>query len=54
MMNQDDDDDNNKNPIFLKKAIAYMVNSYLNSNLLTKRQAAVVLDHLAKEFYNNQ
>ena len=47
IMNQDN---NRNNSLFLTKAIAYVMNSCSNSNFITKRQAAVVLKHLAEEF----
>ena len=47
--NDDDDNNNNNNQIFLTRAIMYILNSYINSNLITKRQAAIILEHLAQE-----
>jgi hypothetical protein len=55
MQNQYNNNDcgDNYNPVFLKRAITYMVNSYVNSNLITKKQAATVLENLLLEFDNS-
>jgi hypothetical protein len=47
------DSSDNSNPAFLKRAITYMVNSYVNSNLISKKQAVAVLENLVREFYNS-